>query len=64
MMPKLLIIILSLTIGLIEASYADNPFSADQSFGGQIPTEGESITLKEAISQIGSSGDQFLKIEG
>ena len=51
-MPKLLVIILSLTISLIGASYADNPFSADQSFGGQIPTEGQPITLKEAISQI------------
>ena len=44
-MPKLQVIILSLTIGLIGASYADNPFSADQSFGGQIPTEGQPITL-------------------
>ena len=26
--------------------------------------EGQPITLKEAISQIGSAGDQFLKIEG
>ena len=63
-MPKLLVIILGLTISLIGASYADNPFSADQSFGGQIPTDGQPITLKEAISQIGSAGDQFLKIEG
>ena len=64
MMPKLLVIILSLTISFIGASYADSPFSADQSFGGQVPSEGQPLTLKEAISQIRDAGDQFLKIEG
>ena len=63
-MPKLLVIILSLTISFIGASYADSPFSADQSFGGQVPSEGQPLTLKEAISQIRDAGDQFLKIEG
>ncbi len=63
-MPKLLVIILSLTISFIGASYADSPFSADQSFGGQVPSEGQPLTLKEAISQIGDAGDQFVKIEG
>ena len=64
MMPKLLVIILSLTISFIGASYADGPFSADQSFGGPVPSVGQPLTLKEAISQIGDAGDQFLKIEG
>ena len=63
-MPKLLVIILSLTISFIGASYADSPFSADQSFGGQVPSEGQPLTLKEAISQIRDAGDQFQKIEG
>ena len=40
------------------------PSAQTSLFGGQIPTEGQPITLKEAISQIGSAGDQFLKIEG
>ena len=63
-MPKKLAIPLSLIISFISASHADKPFSADQSFGGQVPAEGEPLTLKEAIVNIGRVEDQFIKIEG
>ena len=44
-MSKTLVILLSLIISLISVSYADKPFSVDQSFGGQVPAEGEPLTL-------------------
>jgi hypothetical protein len=63
-MSKTLVILLSLIISLISVSHADKPFSVDQSFGGQVPAEGEPLTLKEAIGNIGHVEDQFIKIEG
>ena len=63
-MSKTLVILLSLIISLISVSYADKPFSVDQSFGGQVTAEGEPLTLKEAIGNIGRAEDQFIKIEG
>ena len=63
-MAKYKIILLSVVISFFSVNYADKPFSADRSFGGEVPASGDPITLAEAIGSIGDSEDEFIKIKG
>ncbi len=45
-------------------STADTPFSADQSFGAEMPAGVETVSLKQAITNLDGSTDQFFKIQG
>ena len=57
-------ILLSLVISFSSVNYADQPFSADQSFGGEVPVNGDPVTLKEAIGSIEEAEGEFIKIRG
>ena len=63
-MTKFKLILLSLVISFSSVNYADKPFSADQSFGGEVPVNGDPVTLKEAIDSIGEVEGEFIKIKG
>lgn len=45
-------------------SLADATFSADQSFGAEMPAGVETVSLKQAINSLNGSPDQFFKIQG
>ena len=63
-MTKFKLILLSLVISFSSVNYADQPFSADQSFGGEVPVNGDPVTLKEAIGSIEEVEGEFIKIKG
>ena len=63
-MTKFKLILLSLVISFSSVNYADKPFSADQSFGGEVPVNGDPVTLKEDIGSIGEVEGEFIKIRG
>ena len=63
-MTKFKLILLSLVISFSSVNYADQPFSADQSFGGEVPVNGDPVTLKEAIGSIEEAEGEFIKIRG
>lgn len=53
-----------LLAGLVFGAFADEPFTADQTFGGEVPTEGEAISLKQAIANLDQFQEGFVKIQG
>ena len=57
-------ITLALLAGLSMGSFADQPFSADQSFGAQMPADGEVLGLEDAIASLDEVAGQHIKIEG
>ena len=63
-MRNLLKVLVCLVASVVMAAQADNTFRIDQTFGGEVPSEGEALTLKEAILSLGEDTDSFLKIEG
>ena len=63
-MTKFKLILLGLVISFSSVNYADKPFSADQSFGGEVPVNGDPVPLKEAIGSIEEAEGEFIKIRG
>ena len=63
-MRKLAIILTCLVIGILVTAQADNRFRIDQTFGGEVPVEGKTLTLKEAISGLEKGAEGLVKIEG
>ena len=63
-MTKFKLILLSLVISFSSVKYADKPFSADQSFGGEVPVNGDPVSLREAIGSIEEAEGEFIKIRG
>ena len=63
-MIKFKLILLGLVISFSSVKYADKPFSADQSFGGEVPVNGDPVTLREAIGSIEEAEGEFIKIRG
>ncbi|NKB34979.1 MAG: DUF4920 domain-containing protein [Pseudomonadales bacterium] len=63
-MKKLTALLLSVTAGFVLSVNADNPFSVDQTFGGEVPAEGKAVTLKQAIANLEEGSEAFVKIEG
>ena len=55
--------LISISVLAIQAM-ADTPFSADQSYGAEMPAEGEAVSLKQAIAGLDSDAEQFIKIQG
>jgi len=43
---------------------ADNSFSVDQTFGGEVPVEGDAVTLEQAIANLEQGQEGFVKIQG
>ena len=63
-MIKFKLILLGLVISFSSVKYADKPFSADQSFGGEVPVNGDPVSLREAIGSIEEAEGEFIKIRG
>lgn len=63
-MIKFKVILLGLVISFSSVKYADKPFSADQSFGGEVPVNGDPVSLREAIGSIEEAEGEFIKIRG
>jgi len=63
-MNKVTIFLTSLTLFGFLSVQADETFRADQNFGGDMPLEGEAITLKEAIADLNQGSEGFVKIKG
>ena len=63
-MTKFKLILLGLVISFSSVKYADKPFSADQSFGGEVPVNGDPVSLREAIGSIEEAEGEFIKIRG
>ena len=61
-MNKVTIFLSSLTLFGFLSVQADETFRADQNFGGDMPLEGEAITLKEAIADLNQGSEGFVKI--
>lgn len=53
-----------LTASVLLTVNADNTFSVDQSFGGEVPVAGDLVTLKQAISDLEQGREGFVKIKG
>lgn len=49
---------------LCTTAFAEAPFSADQSFGADMPAAGTPVTLKQAIAGMDSATEEFVKIQG
>ncbi len=49
---------------LCSTVFAEAPFSADQSFGAAMPEAGSPLSLKQAIANMESGTEEFVKIQG
>jgi hypothetical protein len=64
-MKNLNAVILSVfALALTNVYATDDEFSADQSFGAEMPINGAAVTLKQAIDQLDSSNESMIKIQG
>ncbi|MDD9891034.1 MAG: DUF4920 domain-containing protein [Gammaproteobacteria bacterium] len=63
-MKKLVALIFCLWTGIIISANADDSFSIDQTFGGEVPAAGEAVTLKQAIANLEQGEEGFVKIKG
>ena len=50
--------------GFLFTANAEDNFSVDQTFGGEVPAVGEAITLKDAIAGLSQGEEGFVKIKG
>lgn len=63
-MKKLAALLICLTTGIFLTANADDSFSVDQTFGGEVPAAGEAVTLKKAIANLEQGAEGFVKIKG
>ncbi len=63
-MNKLAGILLCALAGVVFTASADDPFSADHAFGAAMPAEGQAVSLQQAIANLDTSGDQYVKVMG
>ncbi|MCG8412709.1 MAG: DUF4920 domain-containing protein [Pseudomonadales bacterium] len=49
---------------ICSTAFAGAPFSADQSFGAAMPEAGAPVSLKQAIAEMESGTEKFVKIQG
>jgi len=63
-MKKLAALLICLTTGIFLTANADDSFSVDQTFGGEVPAAGEAVTLKQAIANLEQGAEGFVKIKG
>lgn len=63
-MKKLSALLVSFVAAFTFVANADKSFTADQSFGAEMPVSGESVSLRQAIAAIDSGTAQHIKIEG
>ena len=57
-------ILCSVIMVVFPALAADKPFTADQAFGAPMPSEGQALSLTEAIANLDTGADQFVKVTG
>lgn len=55
------VLVLLLPLAVVQA---ESEFRADQSFGAEMPAAGEALSLKQAIAEMSSHQEQFIKIQG
>lgn len=63
-MKKYNALIVSVLALVFSAAHAGDEFSADQAFGAEMPADGATLSLKQAINQLGSTDDAMVKIQG
>mgnify|MGYP001027037309 FL=1 len=63
-MNKLAGMLLCIVAAVVFTASADKPFTADQEFGAPMPSEGQALSLTEAIANLDTSTDQFVKVMG
>jgi hypothetical protein len=51
-------------VSIIFSAQADQTFRADQSFGGEVPSAGDPVSLKQAIVKLDQGQEGFVKIAG
>lgn len=67
-MNRVLTTTLSLLAVFMFTANADQTFRADQAFGGEVPGDGNALSLKQAIANLNGADDnsegQYIKIQG
>ena len=51
-------------VSIIFSAQADQTFRADQTFGGEVPSAGDPVSLKQAIVKLDQGQEGFVKIAG
>jgi hypothetical protein len=63
-MKKISTLFFSLLALGFSVAHAETEFSADKAFGAAMPAAGEALTLTQAISQLDSTAESLVKIQG
>ncbi len=63
-MKKFSGLVLAVSMLSFTMAQAEGEFSADQAFGAPMPVAGQAVSLKQAISELDSTDDSMVKIQG